>query len=297
MAQFFEAEDRASQIRALVKADTILSKIDDLLDNMSPMKYEEFLSPLCSKRDLLFTESDQDLLKLLTALCDFDSLMMSEEWPDGIKINWYMLKMRNHYIRNILKDIGGLLFSLRNEISAQNEIDALHVSTETNNRIHLLIAILPFGDDAFQLNLLGLQLRLVQLYFKSVFHAKAVSLVREIVQKVILACPDDGLIVSGDLLTQQLLVGVGTLDPDEVKLVREEILRSGDVDSKFVVSKDALLQMFEQAEALLLSETDEPQVMPWIILLKWAVPSETERESTLLNDTFIIQLKTRIETL
>ncbi len=56
MAQFFEAEDRASQIRALVKADTILSKIDDLLDNMSPMKYEEFLSPLCSKRDLLFTE-------------------------------------------------------------------------------------------------------------------------------------------------------------------------------------------------------------------------------------------------
>jgi hypothetical protein len=149
--------------------------------------------------------------------------------------------------------------------------------------------MLPFGDDAFQSRLLGLQVILVQLYFKSIFHAKAVTLVREIVQKVISACPDDGIIVSGDLLMQQLLVGTGTLDPDEVKLAREEILRSGDVDSKFVVSKDLLLQMFDQqVEALLLSETDEPQVMPWIFLLKWAVPSETE--STLLNDTHMTQL-------
>ncbi len=201
-----------------------------------------------------------------------------------------MGKLWLHDVRNILRQIGGSLFSLRNRIIKQDKDQSIDIDVETRNQIYRQIANLPFSVRDFAQRISGLQLAIFSAYADTPFHAKAAGLIREKVQKAISSSPESELAVHGE----QIMLGLWELIPLGSELSGEAFWNPFEFDRKVNVDKDLLLQMFHNVEAHFSSQTGEPHVTPWLDLLKLVAPDELA-EHILLNDEFVVQLKHRIE--
>ena len=248
LSRFFDSNDSEDQIQMLEEADRILSAMDDLLTDMGATKYREFLSPIYEKRDLLFSEKDQKLCKLLEVFYDdYQPTITYKNMLVPIPISvWPLTNILIHDIRKILGKIGSSLLSLYNEIQNKDGLDALRVDTEVRDLFHFLIAELPFSMEDFQSNFLWMQAALFEAYDGSKFHKKAAELMTERLWKVI-----DPASAFGELLKYMLVSS-----PPQ----------------------------------------NDPHVTPLIDLIKEAVPRE-QVEDILLNDSFVVQLKQRLEAL